>query len=179
MSTIPDLVERLAVVLRAEQRRIAAEAGLPPVQLDALRFLVRANRYSRQPGAVTEFLQTTPGTTSQTLTALEQRGLLRKLPDERDQRRVHCVPTDAGRALVASVESVSPLLADATLEEPTHRALTALLSDLQRRHGGRSFGVCRTCAHFRPTGAGDGICGLTGDPLTSSDAQLVCREHAP
>lgn len=178
MPTIPDLVERLAVVLRAEQRRIAAEAGLPPVQLDALRFLVRANRYSRQPGTVTEYLQTTPGTTSQTLTALEQRGLLEKLPDARDQRRVHCVPTAAGRALVGAVESAGPLLDDGELEVSTRRALTALLTELQRRHGGRTFGVCRTCLHFRAGAGGSGTCGLTGEALTDADADLLCREHA-
>lgn len=180
--SVSELVERLAVVLRAEERRVAAAHDLVPAQLEALRFLARANRYSRQPGAVAEWAGATPGTVSQTLSALERKGLLRKEADPVDQRRLHCVPTAEGLALVARVEAeggargVIPPELEGALGEGLRRWLAAL----QQRQGGRTFGVCRTCVHFRPApDASGGLCGLTGDPLTEEDGGRLCREHSP
>src|SRR5690554_832212 len=95
-----ELIERLAHLLHAETRRIAAAHGLAPVHVEALGYLARCNRYSDTPGAVTEYLGLTKGTVSQTLALLESRGLVRKRPDSRDGRRVHLELTGSGRRLL-------------------------------------------------------------------------------
>jgi hypothetical protein len=55
--------------------------------------------------------------------------------------------------------------------------LGQLLRELQQRRGGRSFGVCVTCAHFCREAEGAFRCGLTTEPLDSADSQKICREH--
>ncbi len=55
-------------------------------------------------------------------------------------------------------------------------AAEALLRALQPGDA-RTFGVCHTCAYFQSAGTG-GVCGLTGEPLSTSDSLKICREHA-
>jgi DNA-binding MarR family transcriptional regulator len=174
MQDVPELVERLASALRAELRRRAASRGLPAAQLEVLRYLARCNRYSDTPIAVAEFLDTTPGTVSQTLSALERKDLIAKRPDPSDRRKVHCVPTEAGLALLEEI--VPPELASVDSQEAA-AVLQQLLTALQRARGGRTFGVCATCTHLRREPALS--CGLTGEALTEADTRRLCREHTP
>ena len=53
--------------------------GMKPAQWDALRYLARANRFSRTPGALTAYLGATKGTVSQTVIALELEDSLQAL----------------------------------------------------------------------------------------------------
>ncbi len=61
----PHYAERIAELLDRVSR-LARELqfvdGLNPAQWEALRFIARANRYSRSPGAFAEFIGTTKGT---------------------------------------------------------------------------------------------------------------------
>ena len=82
--SISELLDRVGRVTRGLQ----FVDGLSPAQWEALRFLARANRYSRGPSALAEFLGTTKGTISQTLIALENKGYLRRRRGARDKRSV-------------------------------------------------------------------------------------------
>ena len=70
--------------------------GLNPAQWEALRFLARANRYSRSPSALAEFLGTTKGTASQTVIALESKGLVSRTRRASDRRSVDLEVTPLG-----------------------------------------------------------------------------------
>lgn len=179
---IADMVERLGRLAAAAQR----EEGLVPAQWEALRYLGRANRYSRSPGALAQFLGSTKGTVSQTVLALERKQLVRRTRDRQDRRGVELRLTAKGEALLER----DPLarLSDAAQELPAPvqaalaAGLTALLSRLQKQAGRRSFGQCATCRFFRPNDAGTEPggphrCGITLEPLSGSDSQLICMEH--
>lgn len=56
-------------------------------------------------------------------------------------------------------------------------SLTELLRALQAANAQRSFGACVTCKHFQKEGSGRFRCGLTQEPLSREDSQLLCREH--
>ena len=73
-----DLLERLNNLLRMEMRAFGLSYGLLPVQIEALTYLTRCNRYSDTPQAVTEYLGLTKGTVSQSLKVLEQKGFFGK-----------------------------------------------------------------------------------------------------
>lgn len=178
--SIHELLGRIARLLEAEGRR--AGRGLLPAQLQALAYLNRCNRYSDTPAAVADYLGTTRGTASQTIRALERRGLLVRHRDAADRRRFHLRPTTRGRRLARLA------LGPAVLAEALARlgpggpgrleaSLRDLLRALQRAHGGVAFGVCETCRHLRDEGAGRARCGLTLEPLARSDRALLCREH--
>jgi DNA-binding MarR family transcriptional regulator len=177
-----ELVERLSNLLRQEQRKVASQHGLKLVQLEALQHLARANRYSDTPLAMAEALGLTKGTVSQTLSALEAKGFMRKTTDDADARVTHCRLTRNGRDIVR--ESLPPaLMSDAASElgGKNLQDLTLLLEDLlrhaQRRSGGRVFGICNTCKHFEAGANEGGTCGLTREKLLPADTLLRCREH--
>ncbi len=175
--SVHDVLERLSTVLRASLRESASAHGLKLVQLEALIYLGRANRYSNTPVALTEYLGTTKGTVSQTLIALERRGLIEKVADERDGRVVRCVLTPAADRILADAYPAPVLQAlDDEQAAETGAALAGLLTELQAARGNRSFGICHTCAHFGPRSRG-GVCRLTGERLTTLDTRRLCREH--
>lgn len=179
---IAALIERIGRLTRGVEFR----AGLNPVQWETLRYLAVANRYSRRPAAVAEFLGLTRGTVSQTLLSLERKGLVGRRSHPSDGRVTMVELTRAGSGLVArdpanAIEDAAGALA---AESQRHLAdgLAALLTELQRRNGFRRFGQCATCRHFRRRGAvgepnGPHRCGLTLEPLSDPDSVLICREH--
>jgi hypothetical protein len=61
------------------------------------------------------------------------------------------------------------------LENDPISALEEILVAMQRGNDNRSFGVCRSCSHFRRT-LGGFQCGLTGEPLSAKDSTKICRE---
>jgi len=170
------LLERIGNLLRERARSIATSEGLKLAQLDALVYLSRANRYSDTTSAVVDYLGATKGSVSQTLTALERKDLVERVPDEVDGRVSHCRLTSRGRQ-VARDAFPSDLL-EGPGRPQLERELVTLLGDIQQSRGGRGFGVCRTCVHFTRVGQGH-RCGLTGEPLTLSESRLLCREHEP
>jgi DNA-binding MarR family transcriptional regulator len=182
--TLLELVGCLARLIHGEARGRALAAGLQPVHLTALAYLRDANRYSNTPQALAEFLGSTKGTVSQSLLLLYRRGLVEREADTRDGRVVRLRLSAAGERLLseagfeaqwtAAAESLPPKDA-----EIASRSLSSMLRSLQRSQGGRTFGVCATCAHFTRQGPRSFRCGLTGEPLTKTDSTKICREHTP
>lgn len=176
---VHELLERLGNLLRGEARAIDGPAGLQPVHVQALAFLARANRYSDTPAAVADFLGLTKGTVSQTLAVLLERDLVRRQPDAKDRRKVHLQPTAKGRRLLQRLppEPLVQGLAATGDANALAAMLDRLLAAMLRARGGRTFGVCRTCRHFRALDRGF-QCGLTGEPLLLEATGRICREHA-
>jgi MarR family transcriptional regulator, negative regulator of the multidrug operon emrRAB len=175
-----NLLVCIARALQSEQRQQAVGAGLLPVQWAILSYLRDANRFSNTPQALAEFLAQTKGTVSQSLKLLESHGWISRDANPVDRRSVRLALTESGRArLGESSGSEWPAVLDCLT--PAQRAnaeatLARLLAEWQHSRGGRTFGVCRSCRHFR-AGESDHRCGLTGETLTHADSALICREH--
>ncbi|EKF19139.1 MarR family winged helix-turn-helix transcriptional regulator [Nitratireductor pacificus] len=158
-------------------------AGLKPVQWEALRYLARANRFSCTPSALTAYLGTTKGTVSQTLMALERAGFVRKSTDPADRRSVRLELTEAALALLPHDETQRFERAMDAISELERRALRLGLSALLKARitadGGRPFGLCHACRHFRKDARGPGrhLCGLLAEPLDDDDASRICVEQ--
>ncbi len=177
------LVERLTNLLRSGLRGEGAARELEPVHLQALDYLARANDYSNTPIGVAEYLGLTKGNVSQRLLGLERDGFLRRRPDARDGRISHLVPTAKARALLLRAvppphwrQAIDAL--PAARREVLAQGLRELLSALQEAHGGRTFGVCRSCRFFTRR-EGRNLCGMTGDFLLDEQTERICREHEP
>lgn len=184
MSATPtaEILERLCTLLRHDARQRALPHGLRPVQVEALLYLDRCNRYSDTPQAVAEYLGSTKGTVSQTLKILEREGLLRKEPDPEDGRVIRLRLTASGRDLAQEL-AVPPILEKALAAEGLAAQRLAddlrhLLAAMQRAAGRQTFGTCHSCRHFRRDD-GSFRCGLTGEALSTADSRKICREHAP
>lgn len=173
------LIDRL---MRLSRNGVALE-GLNPAQWEALRFIDRANRFSRTPAALSDYLGSTRGTVSQTLISLEQKGYVSRQPSQRDKRSIQLELTEAGEAALAS----DPLLEVANdigriLGGETSALVETLRSILQaaiERNGSRAFGMCHTCKFFQPESDNGAphFCGLLNEPLTAKDSLAICVEQ--
>ena len=178
---IANIINRLGRTIHALQ---FAE-GLNPAQWDALRYLARANRYSRTPTALAEYLRTTKGTASQTLGSLESKGLITKVPDRKDRRVVLLDVTPAGIDILRRDPLMQLSRSAARLGDDLDRAnafLENLAAGLETAAGVKGFGLCKDCTHFcknavEAPGQGPHRCGLTGDGLAAAESAQICVNY--
>jgi DNA-binding MarR family transcriptional regulator len=177
-----DLVERMAALIRSEERKKCTELGLQPVHLQVLDYLSRCNRYSDTPAALTNYLGMTRGTVSQTLLLLVKKGFIKKTTDVTDRRMVRLSLLTEGNAILKQARTSDLFNQAASLfkkhnfinnEEMFMKALTAL----QKANKSQSFGLCKTCQYFTTTSDGF-TCGLTKEQLSQSDSEKICQEHS-
>ncbi|KJS39425.1 MAG: hypothetical protein VR74_02260 [Hyphomonas sp. BRH_c22] len=177
-SSSTHLLERLARLVHND----AHASGLKPTQWEALRYLASANRFSRSPGALTTYLGMTKGTVSQTLQALERKGLVEKHAAAGDRRCVKLDLTSAGEHLLADDPLGDLETAINALQKEDQKRFGAMLEGLMKnmlhRRGGKAFGACKTCRYFR-RGKNQGapfFCSLLSEPLSTSDSEMICAE---
>lgn len=175
------LIDRLDRLARSGE----ATGDLNPAQWEALRFVARANRFSRTPAALAEYMGSTRGTVSQTLIALEYKGHVTRVQSPRDRRSVVLGLTLAGEEALKS----DPLLAlagdlaklDPDKLDTVVRSLRAALHAMITRNAGRAFGACYACRHFRKNArATKGTphhCALLDEPLSDADSRAICVEQ--
>jgi DNA-binding MarR family transcriptional regulator len=161
-----------------------SETGLNPAQWEALRYLATANRFSRSPGAVSAWIATTRGTASQTLMALERKGLITRAPDSHDRRSFRLDITDAGRARLADDPQRLAHEAIAGLQ-PLHlvalgQALARVLEAVKDGRNDQAFAPCAGCRHHtRASDDGDSRCGRYDEAMTADEAAQLCAAHEP
>lgn len=176
------LIERMAALIRAEERKRCTELGLQVVHLQVLDYLSRCNRYSDTPAALTNYLGMTRGTVSQTLLLLEKKGLVKKTTDATDRRVVHLSLSPDGDILLkkARQSELFQQAAEIFQEygfENQHEIFLKALTALQKANRAQSFGLCKSCQHF--TKLADGFqCGLTKQALSHEDTEKICQEHS-
>jgi DNA-binding MarR family transcriptional regulator len=167
------------------------DGGLSPAQWMALRFVARANSFSRTPSAFAEFQATTRGTASQAIKALEAGGYLVRQRSEADGRSVTIRLKDKGRKALARdpfevlVRAVDAL--DAEERTAMHDALHQVLTTVAASGAHRRFGVCRDCAYLggemccNSTSVNQSVpeCGLFGIRIDPRDAGLLCVHFQP
>ncbi|MCX2725872.1 MarR family winged helix-turn-helix transcriptional regulator [Roseibium salinum] len=171
---VRDLIDRLSRLIAAEEWN----GPLNPSQFAALSYLARANRFSRAPSHVADYLATTRGTASQTLKALARKGLIAETRSQEDKRSIRYDVTDHGIDLLedpSGLDKVIASLPEDVTSDLASNLKTLVLAMLQQR-GGRSFGICSTCRHHDSTGTG-GYCRLLEVPLAPADGKKICHEH--
>lgn len=176
------LLERLSRLVRAQEHA----SDLNPAQWEALRFLSRCNRFSNSPAALTRYLSATKGTISQTLIALERKGLVTKSPRPGQARSIvlaltadgeHKLQDDPWRQVFAAIES-NGAKTRKRLASGAHK----LVSQIIKSRGLPTFGSCETCRYFREGGAPDDVkgkhwCLQFEQPVSKTDATKICASH--
>lgn len=171
---IRELINRLARLDAAS----AWGGDLNPTQRAVLSYLARANRFSRSPSHVAEYLGTTRGTISQSLKSLLQKGYVSEFRSTQDKRAISFALTQKGKAIADAGSSLDRSLSglDDAKKQVLQSALTDVLKHLVRQNDGRAFGVCKTCIHFKPSKPG-GFCTLLSEPLAPEETSLICHEQ--
>jgi DNA-binding MarR family transcriptional regulator len=178
---IASLINRLDRLMRYADAR----EGLNPAQWETLRYLASANRFSQTPSALAAYLNSTRGTISQTLMTLEKNDYVERQVNERDARSLLVSITKKGTkalngdpqmALADAIESAS----GDRLGDVLH-CLRGTLSKLISANGGRAFGVCQSCQHFRANANANTKqphhCSLLNEALSDVDSEKICAEH--
>ena len=173
-SNISALLDRLIRIIASE----GWDGDLNPAQTAALSYLARANRFSRSPSAVAEYLGATRGTVSQTLKALHRKGLVEESPNPADKRSISYRLTQSGEALVRRRHQLQDVL-DA-LPEKDRSALETHLGQVVgtalKARGLKTFGACKTCRHHQVKGS-QFHCALLDLPLRQEEADQICVEQ--
>jgi DNA-binding MarR family transcriptional regulator len=173
---IARLIERMGRLARARE----SGSDLNPAQWEAIRYLARANRFSRRPSAVAHWLASGKGTTSQTLMALERKGILTRQPEGRDKRGTRLDLTERGREL-AGRDPLADLSRSIARLPPLHTAalsqsLVHILADLAGSQVRSGFESCQTCRHFN---ASDSACLRFQSPLNAGETSATCAFSEP
>lgn len=173
-SRIRALIERLSRLSETEDWT----GDINPAQMGALRYLARANRFSRAPSQVASFAGSTRGTMSQTLRALERKGLVTEARSERDKRSIVYQVTESGRALALAGKAIDASFAGLSESEAQilEELLSRVLKNVIAARGGRSFGMCRHCRHHEKRWVG-GYCRLLAVELAEVETTQICYEH--
>ncbi len=175
---LTDLLDRLGRMTRCLQ----FAQGLNPAQWESLRFIARANCFSRTPSALATFLGTTKGTASQTLIALEKKGCLRRSRDGVDRRVTRLEITEAGEALLARdplrcVDKAAGNL-PSELNGALRKALGLLADHLEGANGWCKLGACAKCGNMvQRAEDGDVRCGLKDAVVPQEETGRLCVSY--
>lgn len=184
---LQDGLERLASLNRVEQWRTASAQGLNPTQLMLLNLLGRPGFDDLRVQDIARELGLSQPTVTDSLIALERKGLVARMSDAQDRRAVRNRLTEQGRAALLSLRGGLTLtgkaLSGLSPQEQGDllglliKMIRALLDDgqmpMQR--------MCVTCRHFRPQ-ASPGtdtphFCDFVSAPFGSQDLRIDCGEH--
>jgi DNA-binding MarR family transcriptional regulator len=185
-STLPDDVQRIVALVERIGRLLDADAhesGLLPVHWEVLRYLDRANRFSRSPAALTAYLGSTKGTVSQTVKTLQEKDLVRTEVDPKDRRRRKLSLTSKGRRQLAHDPLRKLAEAVGSLRQGARTALKAgleqVLSARLAAEGRQRFGQCRGCRYFAKTHpqGGPHFCELLQEELSAAESGAICYEQ--
>lgn len=184
MNIVRELTELLGQIARIFLFE-GSKQGLRDREWMALRFLTNANRLSRTPSAVANYVGTTRGNASHIISELERLGYLEKTPSENDKRSVTLNVTPNGNKLL--IDDPINVVADAiaSLDDAGKTSLRDALrhvldqSDAPRQ--GHHADICKRCVFLREgrksnkSGASvEFTCRLFRKAIAKGETELLC-----
>jgi DNA-binding MarR family transcriptional regulator len=182
-----DGLDRICVVMRADQWAIAGTAGLNPTQTHVLTFIAGRGEKGVRVGTIATQLGVTQPTATDSITALVRKGLLTKTPDPEDTRAVTVRVTLAGCDIVRGIGLVITAT-ERALETLSTREQTELLQlviktirALQVSGAIAPQRMCVTCQYFRPNMHKDPHaphhCAYVDAAFGAEGLRIDCNEH--
>ncbi|MFV0301143.1 MAG: MarR family winged helix-turn-helix transcriptional regulator [Paracoccus sp. (in: a-proteobacteria)] len=177
-------LQRLALFWRASQWEMAKGLGLNPTQCE---ILIRVAARPERLADLTPVLGISQASLSDSVAALNRKGLVRRRPDPQDGRARQIAATEAGRALVARMPQAPDALQEAVAGLGSAgtagllRALTLIIRSLQEARAIPVQRMCLTCRHFHPHVHDDPTqphhCGLVDAAFGDAALRLDCADH--
>jgi DNA-binding MarR family transcriptional regulator len=185
---------REAIELLGQVARIlwfeGTKHGMRDREWMALRFLSRANRFSRTPSALASYVGTTRGTASFIIGELERLGYIERKRSTKDKRSVTLSVTQQGKKFLARdpvnglVEAIDVLDDDSKIRfRDTLRHVLDQADAAEQRH---HTDVCKRCIFLREDRtasenktAVEFTCRLFRAPIAEAEIDLLCTsfEH--
>ena len=184
---IRDGLSRLATVLRVDDWNRAKAAGLNPTQLAILTLLDGRGARGLGVKEIAAHLGVSQPTATDSINALERRGLIAKRPGESDRRAVNVAPTAEGIATLRATETGDGLIEQAIAglgdreQEDLLLTLIKMIRHLQDTDAIPVQRLCVTCRHFAPYAHADAArphhCHFVDAAFGQPDLLIDCREH--
>jgi DNA-binding MarR family transcriptional regulator len=176
---------KIGIALKQQAWAEAGGRGLTPTQGQVLA-LLRANPEGLRLGALAEQLGVTAATTSDSVTALQRKGLVTKEPMAGDGRGVIVLLTPTGTREAAAAAAWPDFLLEAvgelsTVEQATFlRALVSMIRTLQEKGRIPVARMCVSCRFFRPyqhdNPARPHHCAFVDAPFGDGELRLDCPD---
>lgn len=186
---LQDGLQRIAAVLRADEWGVTEGLGLNPTQLHLLTYLAGRGAAGMRVKAIAAHLGVSQPTATDSIAALERKGLIEKRPDPADARAVAVRATAAGRNLVRLAGRAVTLTGQALagLNEADQAGLLVLIVKviraLQQAGAVPVQRSCVGCRYFRANVHRDQArphhCAFVDAAFGDRDLRLDCAEHAP
>jgi DNA-binding MarR family transcriptional regulator len=176
---------KIGIALKQQAWAEAGGRGLTPTQGQVLA-LLRANPDGLRLGALAEQLGVTAATTSDSVTALQRKGLVTKEPMAGDGRGVIVLLTPTGTREAAAAAAWPDFLLEAvgelsSIEQATFlRALVSMIRTLQEKGRIPVARMCVSCRFFRPyqhdNPARPHHCAFVDAPFGDGELRLDCPD---
>lgn len=180
-------LSRIATVLRADDWARAAVISLNPAQLAILELLAGRSEGVGVKAVAFQLGVSQPSATD-SIAALEKKGMVAKYADAGDRRIVLVRATAKGRAALKSAGAVPGAAQLAAAALPADRQadllgnVIAIIRQLQEAGAIPVQRMCVSCRHFAPNAHGTNAarphhCRLVDMALGDADLRVDCREH--
>jgi DNA-binding MarR family transcriptional regulator len=177
---------KIGIALKQQAWAEAGGRGLNPTQGQVLA-LLRANPHGLRLGALADQLGVSAATTSDSVSALQRKGLVTKEPTAGDGRGVVVRLTPTGSREAAAAASWPDFLLEAVAELSTAeqsaflRGLVAMIRTLQEKGRIPVARMCVSCRFFRPFTHDDPThphhCAFVDAPFGDGQLRLDCPDH--
>lgn len=179
IASLGKISEVFWVLLQAQ----AQSHRLSPTQLQLLLFIkFHPDPQQRKAAFMAREFNVTKATISDSIKALEQKGLVQRITDTRDTRSFILSLTDKGQALASATEGFTTPLDEAVVELPAEQKEQLVFSLLDLIHRLNVAGVitpqrmCYNCQYYQGNRQDEHYCQLIQQSLTVVDLRLECPE---
>lgn len=183
-SRIVAALERLSQVFRVLLWNESKEFSLSPIQVQVLIFLLHHSGERRKVSHLADEFNMTKATISDTIKALDQKKLIKKVAEPHDTRSYVIHLTKKGIAIaektsVFTRELQTPI--DKLNPDDKENLLLSLMGIISHLNKSGVIAIqrmCVTCGHYKPSaGRQPHFCKLLNKKLESSELRIDCPEH--
>ncbi len=183
-SRIVASLEKIAQAFRVLLWQESREFALSPIQVQVLIFLLYHSEEKRKVSYLAREFNMTKATISDTVKALNQKGLIRKTYEPGDTRSYIMHLTESGREKAAKAslftrEIHAPV--DKLHTDDKENLLLSLLNIIRHLNKAGVITIprmCMTCAYYESSGNGQKhFCKLLNQDLQVTDLRIDCPEH--
>jgi DNA-binding MarR family transcriptional regulator len=182
-----DGIERLAVVLKADQWAAAGAAGLNPLQIQILSLLAGRGKAGMRVSRIAAHLGISQPTATDSILSLERKKLVERLGDPADSRATVARTTNGGRstlraaAVAASASSQALGTLNAQEQAELLFLIVKLIRSLQISGALPEQRMCVSCRYFRPNAHKNSNaphhCDFVNAAFGAKDLRIDCGDH--
>ena len=183
-SRIIAALERISQAFRVLLWSESKEFSLSPIQVQVLIFLLHHSEEKRKVSYLADEFNMTKATISDTIKALDQKGLIKKVAEPHDTRSyvIHLTKKGidiAGKTSVFTRELQIPI--DKLNPDDKENLLLSLIGVIHHLNKAGVITIqrmCVTCIHYKPaSNKNPHFCKLLNKKLEGSELRIDCPEH--